>query len=359
MAGGFKRLMAGQTNIDFIGRSKLWATISGVVIGVSLIALITPGLSLSLEFRGGTALTVPIATSVGEVTVTEVEEALAEHELEEQQIQLQRGGGGVQQVQVRSARIAPSDLEAVRISLAELAGQQEEDGTPAFGTVNVNDVGPSWGRQISTKALRGLIVFLFLVTIYISFRFEPKMAAGAILALFHDLIATAGIYSLTGLPVSPATVIALLALMGYSLYDTVVVFDRVTENSAAMARNESYGRMVNRSINEVLVRSVNTSVSSILPVAGLLFVGVFLFNADTLKDLAVAMFVGTAVSIYSSIFVAAPVLATLKELEPRYKALKGRTEKVAVGASEEEPASTQPTTSSGRPIRPRRPRGKR
>jgi preprotein translocase subunit SecF len=201
--------------------------------------------------------------------------------------------------------------------------------------------------------------FLFLVTIYISFRFEPKMAVGAILALFHDLIATAGIYSLTGLPVSPATVIALLALMGYSLYDTVVVFDRVTENSAVMARNESYGRMVNRSINEVLVRSVNTSVSSILPVAGLLVVGVFLFNADTLKDLAVAMFVGTAVSIYSSIFVAAPVLSALKELEPRYKALKGRVEKVTVGGGEQEAEPSQPTTASGRPIRPRRPRGKR
>lgn len=370
MAGAIKRLLRGQTNFDFVGRSKLWAIISAVVIGGSLVALITPGLSLSLEFKGGTALTVPVATSVGEVTTDEVEAALAPHGLLDEQIQLQRGTGGGQQIQVRSQRIAPADLEAVRVTLAELAGQEEPDGSPALGTVNVNDVGPSWGKQISTKALRGLIVFLVLVTIYISTRFEPKMAAGAIAALLHDLISTAGIYALTGLPVSPATVIALLTLMGFSLYDTVVVFDRVRENAETMGRNESYGGMVNRSINEVLVRSINTSVSSILPVAGLLFVGVFLFNAETLKDLAVAMFIGTAVSIYSSIFVAAPVLANLKELEPRYKALKGRIEERAVAGAQATPevatgttvTTTRPqpkTTPAGRHIRPRRRRGKR
>lgn len=374
-AGGLGRLLRGETNVDFVGRSRLWATISGVVIAISGIALITPGLSLSLEFKGGTALTVPVDPSL-ELSVAEVEEVLAQHELEDARVQLQRGTGGGQQVQVRSKRIDPADLESVRITLAEIAGQEEDDGSPALGRVNVNDVGPSWGQQVSAKALRGLFVFLFLVTIYITMRFELKMAAGAISALIHDLLATAGIYALTGLPVSPATVIALLTLMGFSLYDTVVVFDRVRENAAVMPRNEAYRTMVNRSINEVLVRSINTSVASILPVAGLLFVGVFLFNAETLKDLAVAMFIGTAVSIYSSIFVAAPVLAALKEREPRFAALKakliadGPAGSVPVAGSEGGVATTAaavdapatpatPRSETGRPIRPRRKKGRR
>ena len=193
--------------------------------------------------------------------------------------------------------------------------------------INVNDVGPSWGRQVSTKALRGLIVFLVLVSLYITLRFEWKMAMGALAALFHDLIATAGIYTLLGLEVSPATVIALLTLMGFSLYDTVVVFDKVQgERRAAHVRRRRCRtrQMVNRSVNQVLVRSINTSLSSVLPVAGLLFVGVYLFNADTLKDLSLAMFIGALVSTYSSIFVASPILAWLKEREPRYQQIRAR-----------------------------------
>lgn len=367
MSGGLGRVIRGESRIDFVGRSKLWATISAIVIGGSLIALFTPGITLGLEFTGGTVLQVPVADGE-DVTVEGVEESLGEFELEDLLVQLVESSGTTS-IQVRSERIEPERLEDVRIRLAEIAGQEEDDGSPALGTVNVNDVGPSWGRSISQKALRALIVFLILVTIYISFRFEPKMAAGAIAALLHDLISTAGIYALTGLTVSPATVIALLTLMGFSLYDTVVVFDRVRENSNSLGVRESYGQLVNRSMNEVLIRSINTSISSILPVAGLLFVGVFLLNAETLKDLAVAMFIGTAVSIYSSIFVAAPILAALKEREPRFRALreKARTAPapaVAPKSVERETPATPPATAprnpaTDRPIRPRRKKRRR
>lgn len=368
MAGGLKRLVAGQSNIDFIGRSKIWAAISAFVIIGSLIALFKPGLTFGLEFEGGSYIRVPV---VGEqVDVEAVEEAITEFNLSDASIQLLQPGscetpttsGTCQTVEIRT-REALTDLGPVRTVMADLAGQKD------VGNVDSNVVGPSWGQQVSKKALRGLIVFLILVTIYISLRFEPKMAAGALSALMHDLIATAGIYAMTGLTVSPATVVALLTLMGFSLYDTVVVFDRVSENAAGIGVKESYGQMVNRSMNEVLIRSINTSVSSILPVAGLLFVGVFLLNAETLKDLAVAMFIGTAVSIYSSIFVAAPILAALKEREPRYQALRDKARALA-GTSqtslpaetpesqESTPSASKPTTpsktASGRQIRPRR-----
>lgn len=358
MAGGFKRLIRGQTRIDFVGRSKLWALISGIVLTGSTIALFTPGLQLGLEFEGGTVLSVPVAGEL--VDVAEVEDALADHELVDLQVQLTSPGscqdrttdGTCQSIEVRSERVDPSQLEAVRITLAEVAGQEEANGDPALGAVNVNDVGPSWGRQVSSKALRSLFVFLVLVSLYISLRFELKMAAGALAALVHDLVATAGIYALTGLTVSPATVIALLTLMGFSLYDTVVVFDRVKENSATMGAKESYGSMVNRSMNEVLVRSINTSISSILPVAGLLFVGVFVFNAETLKDLAVAMFIGTAVSIYSSIFVATPILAALKEREPRYRQLKEKRVPAASAATPSSAATAAPSERAAAPMEP-------
>ncbi|MGH2728313.1 MAG: protein translocase subunit SecF [Actinomycetota bacterium] len=305
MLDGLKRLMRGESSIDFIGRSKVWLAVSLVVIGVSCIGLFGRKLNLSLEFEGGTALRVPIANGT-DVTVADVEAALPANEIGQPDVQITTSSAGARELLVRSERIADQTTwERVQQTVATLAGQSDVD------EVNITDVGPSWGRQVSNKALRGLIVFLVLVSIYISLRFEWKMAAGALVALFHDLIATAGVYTLVGLEVSPATVIALLTLMGFSLYDTVVVFDKVRENVDTMtgATRVSYSEVVNRSINQVLVRSINTSLSSVMPVAGLLFVGVYLFKADTLKDLALAMFVGALVSTYSSIFVASPILA--------------------------------------------------
>lgn len=328
MLEGMKRLMKGESNIDIIGRSKVWLLVSLIVIAVSCVGLFGRKLNLGLEFEGGTSFTVPLQT---DATVAEVEDAMGQFDIGTPDVQISTSRAGERELRVRSEQIADdTKLENVQNQIAELAGQSNPD------EVNVEDVGPRWGRQISNKALRGLIVFLVLVSLYITVRFEWKMAIGALAALFHDLIATAGVYTLVGLEVTPATVIALLTLMGFSLYDTVVVFDKVRENAETVGASSktSYSDMVNRSINQVMVRSINTSLSSVLPVAGLLFVGVYLFNADTLKDLSLAMFIGALVSTYSSIFVASPILAFLKEREPRYQQLRARLQGGGLGRPE-------------------------
>jgi preprotein translocase subunit SecF len=354
MFAGLKRLMKGESNIDIIGRSKVWALVSLIVIGASLGGLFGRKLNLSLEFEGGTSFAAPLQN---DVTVDEVETALERFDLGAPHVQISTSAAGDRELRVRVERIDDTEkLNEVQGELTTIAGLNDPD------EINIQDVGPSWGQQVSTKALRGLIVFLVLVSLYITLRFEWKMAVGALAALFHDLLATAGIYTLLGLEVSPATVIALLTLMGFSLYDTVVVFDKVRENSEALtgASKMSYSQMVNRSVNQVMVRSINTSLSSVLPVAGLLFVGVYLFNADTLKDLSLAMFIGALVSTYSSIFVASPILAWLKEREPRYRQIRARIQSgvraepataaagASMAASTPSPAST-PEPSADRP----------
>jgi len=332
-------IVRGEAHFNIIGRFRMWATISGVVLIASLGGLFGRGLNLSIDFKGGTSFTVPVCpgsslTGVSSAkAVQDAQNALAQYNLGDVRAQLQTNPTGATQAEgsacstatellVRTPHIKDQQitLPAVQKALAQLAGQTDQN------QVSFTDVGPTWGKQISNKALRGLIVFLILVTIYISIRFELKMAAGAIAALFHDLLATAGIYALLGIAVTPATVIALLTLLGYSLYDTVVVFDKIRENVGASGSTgrQSYTDVVNESVNKVLMRSINTSLSTLLPIGALLFVGVFLFHATTLEDLAVALFIGTIVGTYSSIFIASPILAALKEREPRYKAVRER-----------------------------------
>lgn len=325
------RITRGEANIDYVGKWRVWSAISGTILLLSLIGLLVSKLNLGQEFVGGTSLRV---STVEEVTIAEVEDVLAPFELEDVKVQLSFKPDPVdplkqqQEILVRSAHI---DDRAVFVSvqgaIADVAGRTLPNGDPDLDQVSIEDVGPLWGRQVSTKALQGLVIFLILVTLYISVRFEWKMALGAIAALIHDLVATAGLYALVGFIVTPATVIALLTLLGYSLYDTVVVFDKVRENGETLSGSgQSYTEMVNASANQVTMRSINTSLSTMLPIGSLLFVGVFVFKADTLKDLALAMFIGTLVGTYSSLFVAVPLLAKLKEREPRYRQLRERTE---------------------------------
>jgi preprotein translocase subunit SecF len=335
-------IVRGEAHFNIIGRFRMWATISGVVLLASLGGLFGRGLNLSIDFKGGTSFTVPVCPSSTLSTdspakaVQDAQNAVGQYNLGDVRAQLQTNPTGATQASgsacstatellVRTPHIKdPNTLPKVQQTLAQLTGQSDAN------QVSFTDVGPTWGKQISNKALRGLIVFLILVTIYISIRFEPKMAVGAIAALFHDLLATAGIYALLGISVTPATVIALLTLLGYSLYDTVVVFDKIRENVGASGSTgrQSYTDVVNESVNKVLMRSINTSLSTLLPIAALLFVGVILFHANTLEDLAVALFIGTIVGTYSSIFIASPILAALKEREPRYRAVR---ERIATG----------------------------
>lgn len=323
-------IVRGEAHFNIIGRFRLWATISGIVLVASLVGLLGRGLNLSIDFKGGTSFTVPITagSSLSNDTdakaVQDTENALTGYSSDVRaQLQVNRTTH-LKELFVRTPHLPQDKLLTVQQTIAQLAGQTDPN------QVNITDVGPTWGSQVSSKALRGLIVFLILVTIYISVRFEPKMAVGAIAALIHDLLATAGIYALLGISVTPATVIALLTLLGYSLYDTVVVYDKIKEmvGASGSTGSRSYTDVVNDAVNKVLMRSINTSLSTLLPIGALLFVGVFLLGATTLEDLAVALFIGTIVGTYSSIFIASPILAGLKEREPRYRAVR---EKVAAG----------------------------
>ncbi len=226
---------------------------------------------------------------------------------------------------VQEAELKPAARAAVTAALAKVASVKESE-------VSIVDVGPTWGDQVSRKALTALVFFFVLIALYLTFRFEWKMALAAIIAVVHDIIITVGVYAVTGFEVTPATVVAFLTILGFSLYDTVVVFDKIRENTPSLGseRGDTYSAMVNRSMNQVLMRSINTSFVALLPVASLLVVGSGILGAATLKDFALALFVGLLVGAYSSIFVATPILAWLKEREPRNVALRERSTRTAV-----------------------------
>lgn len=317
-------------SIDFVGRRRQWMAISAVLLLLSLGALLLRGLDLSIDFVGGTAFTVE---QVGEpdVTAQQLNDVAADAGATDVVAQLVTEDGATAGAIVRTAALDPGgDTEQ-----AVLRALQDATAAEA---VDVTFVGPSWGERVSQQALRALLVFLVVVVIYISARLEPKMAGAAILALVHDVIITVGAYALLDFTVSPSTVIAVLTILGYSLYDSVVVFDRVEENAERLGDpgRRSYGEMVNTSMNEVFGRSLNTSVTSLLPVGALLFIGANLLGAETLRDLSLALFVGMALGIYSSLFVAGPFLAWWKEREPEYATMARRLEeKIEAGVAEE------------------------
>jgi preprotein translocase subunit SecF len=307
-----------RTNFDFTGRAWRWAILSGTVILIALIAIFTRGLNLGIDFEGGTSWQVPVRGK--SASVTDVRDVIKPLGLSEAKVLVLQGDSGTS-VRVQSKDILPSEEDAVTNALAQYGGVQRTD-------VSVNTVGPTFGDQVRNNAVKALIVFFGLIALYLSIRFEWKMAGAAIVAVVHDIIITVGVYAVTGFEVTPATVVAFLTILGFSLYDTVVVFDKIKENQATLGtvRGDSYTKMVNRSMNQVLMRSLSTSLVAVLPVASLLFVGSGLFGALALRDFALALFVGLITGAYSSIFVATPLLAWWKEREPRNQALRERSE---------------------------------
>ena len=312
LAGIGGRLYRGETSIDFIGKKKRWYAFSGLLIIISALALGTQGLKLGIEFKGGSVFTVQSAS----VTVADGQSALKSAGVTTESI--------VQKIGTNKLRLQTSDLPQSTISAARNALSTTFKVDPA--NIDVQTVGPSWGKEITHKAIYGLIGFLLVVMLYLAMAFEPKMAIAAIVAVIHDVFITVGIYALVGFDVTPATVIGFLTILGYSLYDTVVVFDKVRENTKGITSTAkmSYSSAANLAVNQTLVRSFNTSVIALLPVASILFVGAGLLGAGTLKDLSLALFIGLATGTYSSIFVATPLLATLREREPAMKALAKR-----------------------------------
>ena len=329
------RLYTGETSFNIIGNRKRWYSISAVFVLISIAALFIQGLHLGIEFKGGSAYTVNKAG----ISVVDARAAVEEVGIEGEII--------VQKIGDSKIRIQTGSLTAAQST------QIEDSLVKAFG-VNIEDidtqiVGPSWGKEITKKALFGLIAFLVVVVIFLAMAFEPKMALAAIVAVVHDVFITVGIYAVVGFDVTPATVIGFLTILGYSLYDTVVVFDKVRENTKSLAATgkSTFSDAANLAVNQTIVRSVNTSVIALLPVGAILFVGAGLLGAGTLKDLSLALFIGLAVGTYSSIFIAPPFLAALREKEPAMIALAKRV--AARGGSASVNASTGATSVKNAP----------
>jgi preprotein translocase subunit SecF len=315
------RLYYGETKVDFIGRTKLWFIISAVVIVVGAGSLATRGLNFGIDFKGGVVWEVPAHG----VSVAKARDAMTGEGLVDAKVQTLSSKEGtdlrVQAEPLKDPK-AERDQEAkIAERLASLTGANVDD-------ITINSVGPSWGSEISHKAFKALIIFLIAITIYISFRFEWKMALPTLAALVHDIVITIGVYSLAGFVVTPATVIAVLTILGYSIYDGIVVFDKVDENTrlVSSAGRMTYSDMVNLSLNQTMMRSINTSLTALLPITSLLVVGSFILGATTLQEFALALAIGLLSGAYSSIFIASPVLAILKEREPRYRDLRRRME---------------------------------
>ncbi len=311
------RLYRGETAFPLIQRRRRFYWVSVGLVTLALLSMVFQQFNLGVEFKGGTTFQFPAnSRTVADARTTFERLNVGEVIVQE----LGRPGTGDTDLRVQAEPLSPEQVDEA------VAAIQRDFDIADENLVNPSSIGPAWGSQVTTKALQGLVVFLIAVVIYISIRFEPKMAVAAIVALVHDLVLTAGIYSLTQFVVTPSTVIALLTVLGYSLYDTIVVFDKVEENTRGLAggTRSTYSEAAELAVNQTFMRSINTSLIALLPVSGLLFVGAFLLGAGTLKDLALALFVGIASGAYSSLFLATPLLADLKEREPQYRALSAR-----------------------------------
>ena len=299
------RFYTGQISYDFVGHKKFWYTFSAVILAVCFLAVGFKGLVLGIDFRGGTDF--QVALPVTETTVDEVRAKVAGFEVKDLGAQVFSLGESAVRIQTRA--LDPEETVSVRTAIAALANVKPAD-------VTYTAIGASWGEQISRQALIALTVFIALVMVLIGFWFRNwKMSLAAVIALAHDLVVTIGIYALIGFTVTPATVIGVLTILGYSLYDTVVVFDKVRELTKGIndQNRYTYGDMVNLAVNQTMVRSLNTSIVALLPVGSILIIGSLLLGAGTLTDISLALFVGMIVGTYSSIFIASPLLVMLEE----------------------------------------------
>jgi len=341
------RLYRGEVSVNFVGRKRTWYSISAAILLISVVALLTRGLNFSVDFKGGAVFQFQAPST----SVSQIQDTVSSDGVQGAIVQQLKGSlGDSWQVQTRT--LSNAETNSVQNTLESKLGAKN---------MSVQFVGPSWGSQISGKAVEALIAFLIVIVLYLTIAFEWKMAVAAFVALIHDLVIATGVYALTGFQVSPATIIGLLTILGYSLYDTVVVFDKVRENTAGLlsGARSTYSQAANLALNQTLVRSINTSLIALLPVAAILFVGGGLLGAGELEDLALVLFVGMLSGTYSSIFIATPVLADLKEREPQYQALAkrvavrasgGRAAKRGAAAAARTPAAARPGSGPADPV---------
>ena len=314
MNGMIGRLYRGETTFNFVGRRWWGFGISIAFVVVTVVSLFAQGLNLGIDFKGGVAWEVPAST----ITVEDVRTILDANEIptSDAKIQILNGAEG-QRIRAQVGEISTETRTVVQAALSVKAGVELQE-------VSVASVSSSWGRNITEKAVRALLTFFVIVSMYIAWRFEWKMAIAAILAMMHDVLISVGVYAVFGFSVTPATVIAFLTILGFSLYDTIVVFDKVHENTTRYSASKvSYGDIINVSMNQVLMRSINTSLAAVLPVLSLLVLGSWIMGAIALQEFALALLVGMLLGAYSSIYIATPLLAMFKGRELKFRSLQG------------------------------------
>ena len=360
------RLYTGTGGFDVMGKRKLLFAITALLVAIGIASILLKGFTFGIDFQGGTKVGFPR----GDATTNQVEEVFSQAIGKAPESVVIVGAGASSTVQIRSETLNAEQTEKLRNALFDRFQPKGDDGKPSKQAISDSAVSETWGGQITKKALIALAVFLVLVGIYITIRYEKFMAMAALGSLFLDLITTAGIYSLVGFEVTPATVIGLLTILGYSLYDTVIVFDKVEENTKGFEHTtrRTFAEQANLAVNQTFMRSINTSLISLMPVASLMIVAVWLLGVGTLKDLALVMLIGIIVGTYSSIFFATPLMVSLRE---RTELVRNHTRKVlkrrersgggddAAGALETASAAVGSTPAPGaRPVRPNRPSGK-
>jgi preprotein translocase subunit SecF len=323
MAGTLRKMYRGESTFRFIATRNRWYLASLIMIVICLFSIGFRGFNFGIDFSGGSTFQLPASNTV---TTTAVDTAFSDAGISSAEPS-QKVGTNPPQITIKTGSLAVAEQQQVKNKVAKELGISTQ-------AISFNTVGSDWGHDVTVKAIEGLVVFLIVVSIYISFRFQWRMAVGGIVALLHDLLIAAGIYSIVGFEVTPSTVVGLLTILGFSLYDTVVVYDKVAENSKDLLAGSrtTYSDAANLAVNQTLMRSINTSLIALLPVAGLLFVGAGLLGVGTIKDLALILFVGLASGAYSSLFLATPIVVDLTERTPEYQAL---TKRVAAKRSSE------------------------
>jgi preprotein translocase subunit SecF len=316
MSGRWQRLYRGETTINFYGRRNFGFFVSAALLLITVISLFAQGLNLGIDFKGGVAFEMAVN---GKITADDARSILEDNKVEASSAKIQTlSSGADERIRIQLEVVEVQVEEAIREDLAKKVGIKSAD-------VSIEKVSATWGRGITRDAVKALLIFLVLVSLFIAWRFEARMAVGALAAVVHDVGISVGVYSLTGLEVTPATVVAFLTILGFSLYDTIVVFDKVDENQRRFANVKiSYADVVNISMNQTLMRSLNTTIAAVLPVLSLLVLGSGVFGAVALQEFAIALLVGMATGAYSSIFIASPVLGMLKERSAEYASMRGQ-----------------------------------
>jgi preprotein translocase subunit SecF len=313
--GFFTRLYTGTGAFEVIGKRKLWFGISGLIVAIALASILLRGFTFGIDFEGGTKVSMPAQGASGNVSTQQVEDVFNKSLGMAADAVVIVGSGESATVQIRSETLDNEEIETLRTALFDAFQPRGADGQPAKSAISDSAVSETWGGQITEKALIALVVFLALAAVYITVRYERYMAVAALATLVFDLVVTAGVYSIVGFEVTPATVIGLLTILGFSLYDTVIVFDKVEENTHGFEHTtrRTFAEHANLAVNQTFMRSINTSVISVLPILALMVIAVWLLGVGTLMDLALVQLVGVIVGTYSSIYFATPLLVTLRE----------------------------------------------